>query len=393
MVNQKRIHGIDSLRAIAMLLGIVLHASIAYKAKPHRNWIYDESFHSWAFSFIYFCIHSFRMPLFFVVAGFFCRLLYLKVGERAFIKHRWKRVGIPFIGAMVLIVPFSLIPYKVYFLTWKMKVPLETAVQSACKEIVSFNGLAHLWFLYDLLLFYVVVVLLMRLYKYGFLRHTMTHINHYWMKVKLSNPLLLLLPVILLWLCMLPDNELFPITDTYVIPRRFTNLVYYGMLFFAGWLLHKRQDMFGAMIHHQAKLLVGGAVACVLTFYLEYREVVDHGTPGWYLLKLLAALEVVLVVTGSIGFFLKFFKNESRFWLYVSDASYWVYLVHLLVVTTMQFLLLDSAVPGLLRFPLVLLVTLVLTFISYHWFVRYTFIGTLLHGPRKKHPETRPAYS
>ncbi|MCC6288583.1 MAG: hypothetical protein IT249_11930 [Chitinophagaceae bacterium] len=46
----------------------------------------------------------------------------------------------------------------------------------------------------------------------------------------------------------------------------------------------------------------------------------------------------------------------------------------------------DSRIPGILRFPAVLILTLIISFGTYQWFVRYSFIGTMLHGARvKKH--------
>lgn len=387
MSNQKRIHGIDSLRAIAMLLGIVLHASIAYKAKPHRNWIFDEQYHSWVYSYIYFFIHSFRMPLFFLVAGFFCRLLLRKIGERAFIVHRWKRVGIPFIAGVLIIVPLSLLPYKMYYLIYKQGMDQQMAWKESIAGMLRFSGLAHLWFLYDLLLFYVVILLVMRLNKLTIVKSASKVIMQRWETASLNRSWFPALLAVLLWITMWPDPELFPITDTYVIPRRFTNLFFYGVLFFTGWLFHKRTDVFGILTTHYAWMLAGGVGCSILVFQAEFREWTAPGTWEWLALKLLAAVQVVLLVLGSIGFFLRFFTSDSKFWQYVSDASYWVYLIHLGIITGLQFLFLNSAVPGWARFPLILLITIPITFLTYHWFVRYSFIGKLLHGSRQR-PQT-----
>ena len=107
----ERLHGIDALRAIAMILGIFLHATIAYKVDTLPTWPHDDVFTNKAFDFVYLLIHSFRMPLFFLIAGFFCRFLLLKIGEKEFIRHRWKRIVIPFGLSLICILPFTIYPF------------------------------------------------------------------------------------------------------------------------------------------------------------------------------------------------------------------------------------------------------------------------------------------
>ena len=47
--NHERLHSMDALRAIAMLLGIVLHAIIPYRTVIQDTWPSDDSFHSFFF--------------------------------------------------------------------------------------------------------------------------------------------------------------------------------------------------------------------------------------------------------------------------------------------------------------------------------------------------------
>jgi glucan biosynthesis protein C len=69
---------------------------------------------------------------------------------------------------------------------------------------------------------------------------------------------------------------------------------------------------------------------------------------------------------------------------YASDASYWVYIIHLFLVASFQIMgiLLDVYAP--IRFFTTLLLTSLLAYMSYHLFVRYTIIGNYLHGKRNK---------
>jgi glucan biosynthesis protein C len=98
------------------------------------------------------------------------------------------------------------------------------------------------------------------------------------------------------------------------------------------------------------------------------------------------------MVYGSIGFFLRYFRSESSLWRYISDASYWMYLIHLMIIAGLQVFLLNFPLPALVKFASILTLTFVITLVSYHYFIRYTWVGNLLHGKRQK-PEHEPNYA
>ena len=74
---------------------------------------------------------------------------------------------------------------------------------------------------------------------------------------------------------------------------------------------------------------------------------------------------------------------------YVSDASYWIYIVHLPVVVAMQVAVGHLPWHWSVKFPLVLAASLAVLFGSYRYLVRATFIGQLLNG--RKHPRATRA--
>ena len=64
-----RLHGLDALRGSALLLGVVLHASLSYF--PVTIWIVPDTDNSPVASATFFAIHLFRMTTFFLIAGLF----------------------------------------------------------------------------------------------------------------------------------------------------------------------------------------------------------------------------------------------------------------------------------------------------------------------------------
>ncbi|MDB6130776.1 MAG: 2,3,4,5-tetrahydropyridine-2,6-carboxylate N-succinyltransferase [Verrucomicrobiales bacterium] len=83
--SEPRFFALDALRAVAMLLGVVYHSiggglGIGLKSSESGSFVMD-----W--------LHSFRMPLFFLISGFFCRMMYTKYGAQLYLKRRWSRLG------------------------------------------------------------------------------------------------------------------------------------------------------------------------------------------------------------------------------------------------------------------------------------------------------------
>lgn len=98
-----RRHDLDALRAVAMLLGIVLHASLAYV--PGVRWPVHDTQTAPALGVIAVVIHGFRMPLFFLLSGYFTALLWRSRGCVATLRQRVIRVFIPLLVASATLVP------------------------------------------------------------------------------------------------------------------------------------------------------------------------------------------------------------------------------------------------------------------------------------------------
>jgi peptidoglycan/LPS O-acetylase OafA/YrhL len=92
------------------------------------------------------------------------------------------------------------------------------------------------------------------------------------------------------------------------------------------------------------------------------------------------------MVFGSMGLFERYFSQPWPAMRYISDASYWMYLAHLPVVIGLQIVVANWPGGVLAKFCLINVVSAVLLLASYQLFVRYTWIGALLNG-RKKRPD------
>ena len=99
----QRLHDLDALRAAAMLVGLVYHASLSFAAG--FPWLVQDAaqglgpfvFQAW--------VHGFRMQLFMLLSGFFTAMLWRRKGLKALLRHRCQRVLVPCLLGLVTVVP------------------------------------------------------------------------------------------------------------------------------------------------------------------------------------------------------------------------------------------------------------------------------------------------
>ena len=75
--------------------------------------------------------------------------------------------------------------------------------------------------------------------------------------------------------------------------------------------------------------------------------------------------------------------RENRTIRYLSDSSYWLYLVHLPIVVWLQVAVAEIPLHWSLKLAFISVATIALALLSYDLFVRSTWLGTLLNGRRR----------
>src|SRR5512140_2721880 len=94
--GQERLYALDAVRAGALLLGVVFHATMSL-LPGQQIWL-TRDWESPALAVVFFVSHLFRMSLFFLIAGFFGRMSCERLGTKGFVRDRLKRIGIPLVG-------------------------------------------------------------------------------------------------------------------------------------------------------------------------------------------------------------------------------------------------------------------------------------------------------
>ena len=371
-----RYHALDALRATMMLLGLVLHSAASYMQTPLGwVWPYHDASRSLAFDLLVFFIHLFRMPVFFIVAGFFAALLDARDGRHGFVRNRLRRVLLPLCIFWALTVPLGGLGFVVAAARVGAPMPWELMPQMSLLEQPI---LGHLWFLYDLLIFYAAAVLVVP--AADRLPRGVRQRAGQWC-TRLVRPTAVLPLATITAITLLPMEVPGLETSAAVAPP-LRVLAAYGVFFAFGWLLHARRDTLPAFAASWKWTLPAGAAASA-----SYLAVVA-GQPIpdpvlWHVVAVsLNALSVWLIAFGLIGVFMRYMATATPAGRYLSDASYWMYLTHLVPITWTAALLATAAMPAVVKFGIVFGVTTALTVVSYHVAVRSTVVGELLNGRR-----------
>jgi glucans biosynthesis protein C len=147
-----RLYYLDACRAVFMLLGIVLHAAMPYMY--FNPWLVEAPQQSWLLTHLNHFIGAFRMPGFFIIAGFFAALVLAKQGSNTWIRSRGFRLGIPLAFGVIFIVPLESLALSFADYLTQPEVVLTDVVPAALEQhaAVGFHQISHLWFILDLLL-------------------------------------------------------------------------------------------------------------------------------------------------------------------------------------------------------------------------------------------------
>lgn len=141
----QREHYWDAIRATLMLLGIPYHTALAYR--PGRDWIVFSGEGAPVFTYLAESLHVFRMPAFFVVAGYFAGRLLASRAPFAWLRSRYTRLGVPLVTCLLTLVPLLNLACEV------SNHPLPQALASWRHSTATSGGywVRHLWFIIVLL--------------------------------------------------------------------------------------------------------------------------------------------------------------------------------------------------------------------------------------------------
>ncbi len=370
MMSNKRFHGLDALRGIAMVLGIVLHAALPYVPGLEIIWPANDQSSS-VITIIFQFIHMWRMPLFFILAGFFARLLIDRKTWNKWLTNRVLRIGIPiliFSPVMAITLPW------IYMYGWMGEINVKFSIEGYPH---------HLWFLWHLLIFVLISCAINPLNSFFKKIQLFKFLN----KIIFQSKFPLILIFSITFLILLSEGEL--------ILNPFASSLY----FLLGYSLYKDLQYFQFIVLHWKKyLLIGLIISCLFLILENFRyydfnyrlspqELKDFQGLMWLVNQPIKVTGAIFISFAFIGLFESKITQFNSLGRFLSDSAYWMYLIHLPIVNLIGFYLFQFKFVPEIKFLISIFATLFISLLTYKLFVRSTYLGILLNG--NKYPFTK----
>ena len=370
----------DNLRALALLVGIFFHAAMAYSPLSADLWPAANQEKSNFIAFVAVFTHTFRMPLFILISGFFAHMLLQKRGVKGFVKNRISRILIP------LVVFFPLITIAIIGgMLWAIKSfeQLSPLLQLVSPAIIDPENnqspfpfsTGHLWFLYNLLMFCGVLALM---WKIGLMQSK-------WLSSLVTAKFILFILPLLLIPALSSVTAPFPAPDS-VFPELWS-FGFFGLFFTLGFALYGKQSLLDDLKRYAPFLCLISLVLYSYYFYkikdvsMSYALIYDHQFL-WPELPL-AVLEAFISVYMTIWCLLigkQYLSRKNKLLTIISRSSYWVYIIHLPVLLAIQYSMMGIDLGVGIEFLISSLATLVIGLGSYYLLVKPTPLSRLLNG-------------
>lgn len=304
-----RYHFMDSLRAAMMVAGVFYHASLVYA--PGLTWRFRDPGDAAVLTWISSVLHAFRMPAFFVVAGFFFAFILSRDASVRKLLSRLLVFAVPFVAMM-----FTLQPLQ-YMLKLEAQGAFE-GVDARFWQAYFSRGeyISHLWFLVNLAFYYAAGWFLLPAERVRRLLDTAGVLQLFRSKTALAAAAC---AFFLPWLVLTRELSF---SESYDAAHVFQ----YAPYFVAGFAIFGRRALFDAF----RRVGVVDVLVLGVLLAIDYR---DPPGPAGRVLGLLAYYQCAFVLSAlCMELFYRFLDRASALSRMVSDAAYTIYLFHHVLV-------------------------------------------------------------
>jgi hypothetical protein len=341
----------DMVRNLAMLSVVAYHAVAAYSTVTPHWGLHDGSFV--IADVIRHLFDVFQMPVFFFVAGYFALPSLTRHGWWVFLKGKLKRIGIPWVLGVFLLVPvFRHMghemmdggPHPAFWADW-----LAYLKSFGTFQIGLFTpertSQFHFWFL-SLLLSFFVIVGLYHAVRGG--RSVFNEGSRIRLPASSKSILATLFAAAVLTstaycivLLLVPETSW--VSINLLLFFQPTSLVTYIACFALGGFAASRQWFAGDAFPDRLTAWITMAILLTLAFFVAGREIFAHPSTShrlpFLLLLAFSFIRTFLCLTFLvliIAYSRKYWNRPSRFNQNLSVNSYNIYLVHFFFVIALQ---------------------------------------------------------
>ena len=412
-----RNHGIDYLRASMIFMVVIVHVAVAYQTTPEAENLatlddigerYRNPDRTEVAERLHQVARASVNPMFFLLAGYSWALLLQRRSLKSVVWNRTTRILIPLVVGWFIgfpLVRYSFALGREVMQSAEGEASLATAyADTPFTPYLPFASdvfyLAHFWFLYYLLLFYLASLILVLCLDRpaGPLRKGLRDLQAAilvgdlrWMRLPLLVSLLVLAtlrdhtPELAISHRLRPDPETFSA---------------HFVFFLAGWMFALHREILGDLDRWAGLRFVVGLLLAIFVVVplgnncagATAAELwLGHGRIQLGVYWLLHAIATWLMVLGMLGLAQRWFTRVNPRLAYVAEAAFWIYLIHLPIAVFIPVLLHDWSLDADFKMWIASAIVLAICFASYHFLVRGRVVGRWLRGQYRR--QSRPRTS
>lgn len=343
-----RRYDIDWMRVIAVLLLIPFHSMHIFILQPYSVVYIKNDTGIAAFEKITQFIHTFHMPLLFVLAGASVYFSLQSRSQRQFIKERLQKLFIPLLSGILLVIPPMTYIYRIS--QGDDLSLLNHYIKFFSENPGDFSGLtgafspAHLWFIMFLFVFSIAGLPVFTFHQEA------ASITIKIRRILTKRFLLLLytVPVALAGAVNLLDDK---------------NPLVYFLIFLLGYLLMTNEAYQQAINRDKlGYFLIGVIFQIILLCYPNYFK---EWSLIWILYEMMSVVNRLVWVFAMIGFGNKYLNHPSKALSYLSKASFPVYILHLPINTMVGYFIVNMKLAIYPKFILIVVLTTVISYALY----------------------------
>jgi len=369
VANPTKLFFLDQVRASLMLLGIPFHSALAYTIYP---WIAKGGEPSSLLTNFSEFLGTFRMPAFFLLAGFFAMMFVDEQNPAKWWKSRVVQLGVPLLTTVLLINPLLM-------LARTLNSAPEGEAFAGWASLLTTPGpywIEHAWFLVFLLVYTLLLALLCGVWRGRPIRQAAAALAE---RVLASRVSLALAAV---------AAGLVSTASVGVLKVLGITFVFHGMLYLSelasllpvfvmGCLVASRRDFIGRFASIDGTAVVLALAGALILTVIQLREEAIYRVVTFFLIPITGIYWSKLLCFVA----LRWFDAPNRWTRLLVNASMTVYLVHILFIVFLADAFAYVRLPSLLEFLMVTLLATALSLgfhqiVARHWLLMLLFTGT-----------------
>ena len=235
----------------------------------------------------------------------------------------------------------------------------------------SLSGIGPLWFIQDLWVFSLLIVLIKKLDKN----------DRFWRWCGKANIPVIILLGVLVWLAsqaliMNPRDD--SADGLYNLYKPLT----YFVPFLMGYFVFSHDEVQDRVEKMHLPMLICAAVACVALVWTGWGE---NNTEPQFLSSWLNCLYVWLMILAMLGCFKAWFNKTNRFATYMTQPSFSIYVLHYLVIASLGYMMkVYTDLAPWMMYVILFVAVMTIPFALYEIIKRIPFIRWCVLGMKKK---------